>query len=146
MDTFRVKGYLSMWITWFFCFVGITAIVVVVERAQLARQRALVDRPCKGIYWHRQFPNESHDTIREFLHLFADAFSIERMHATKFAPDDRLRAIYEAKWLPHLTLDDDLEFETLEEFLNSKYQVRLRSVWHENLTLGELFSLTKRST
>ena len=84
------------------------AIVLTIAHAvaERVRLRRLLNRPCAGIHWHRQFPAVSHDEIRSFLRLFCDAFAIEPVHSTKLAPDHHPLAIYEARYIPHLTLDD----------------------------------------
>lgn len=111
--------------------------------AERARLRRLLNRPCAGIRWHRQFPAVSHDEIRAFLRLFTEAFAIDPVHSTKFAPDDRPRAIYEARYIPHLTLDDHMEWESLTKAFRTTYGIDLESVFQPDTTLAELFSLTR---
>ena len=116
-----------------------TFFAVAIEIAERMRLRRLLDRPCAETHWHHQFPSVPHHEIRVFLKLFAESFVIDAAHCTKFGPDDRPMAIYQARYVPYLTLDDHMEFERLSKSLESKYAIDLKAVWHENMTLGELF-------
>ncbi len=119
---------------------------VATEFAERARLRRLLARPCAGIRWHRRFPVAPHDDIRAFLRVFTDAFAIEGIHCTKFAPDDRPLAIYLSRYVPHLTLDDHGEFESWGKALEREYGIDLMTVWREgDVTLGELFAVTRGS-
>ncbi|QDU44663.1 hypothetical protein Mal52_31490 [Symmachiella dynata] len=120
--------------------VGSLFLITAAERARL---RKLLDRPCAGIHWHRRFPTVKHDDIREFLALFTEAFAFDSIHRSKFSPDDQPMALYEARYIPHLSMDDHFEFESLDEVLDSRYGIDLSSVWHQDITLGELFALTQ---
>jgi hypothetical protein len=101
--------------------------------------RAYRERSCLGAQWRRRFPNASKQSIRQFLHFFASAFAIKPKHALRFGPDDELMVIYKAH-NPSQLMPDVLEFETLSMRLEKEHQFSLMSVWHEHLTLGELFS------
>jgi propanediol dehydratase small subunit len=120
---------------------------VVLEVTERTRLRKFLDRPCAGIRWHRRFPTVPHNEIREFLSIFTAAFAFDEKHRGRFAPDDQLLAIYRARYVPHVSLDDFMEFESLTESLATHYGIDLPSVWRDDLTLGELFAITqKRST
>jgi len=49
-------------------------------------------------------------------------------------------AIYPIKWQA-----DSMEFETLNYDIKAKYGLSLEKIWHEELTLGELFSRVKNA-
>lgn len=96
-------------------------------------------RPCQGTHWHQRFPHASKASIRQFLNLFASAFAIRESEALHFGPDDELLAIYRARY-PSRETPDALEIETLDRALKKKHGVALAGIWHEHLTLGELYS------
>ncbi len=95
-------------------------------------------RACAGRRWRRRYPEASKQAIRQFLALFASAFLIKDKHVLCFEPDDELISIYRARYPSRLT-PDALEFETLALELEEKYGLLLSGVWHEHLTLGDLF-------
>ena len=101
--------------------------------------RAYRRRECQGTIWRRRFPHESKQSIRLFLHFFAGAFAIRKKHALQLSPDDELMSIYRAH-NPSRFTPDALEFETLAKSLEKERQLSLSSIWHEHLTLGELYS------
>jgi propanediol dehydratase small subunit len=100
-------------------------------------------RPCQGKRWRIAFPDAPNDDIRTFLSDFTDAFAFPDKEKLKFSPDDTIlqvyRALYSRKWMA-----DALEVETLEENIESKYRIKFDAIWHENLSLGELFAVTRR--
>lgn len=102
------------------------------------------DRTCQGKGWRNTFPTSPKQDIREFLSLFVKAFSFSQKEGLKLNPDDQIlqiyRAEYPSKWTP-----DALEIETLAKDIEAKYGFSLESVWHEQLTLGELFLVTQRA-
>ena len=97
-----------------------------------------------GKRWKDQFPNSRKEDIRDFLILFTDSFAFSSDDKLKFEPQDKLldiyRDLYPSKWSA-----DSLEFETLTDELNNKYKVKLNEIWHDNLTLGELYSGVKNT-
>lgn len=97
-------------------------------------------RKCRGAAWRRRFPEASKQTIRAFLEFFAAAFAIRKRHVLKFGPDDGLLAIYRARY-PSRGWPDALEFETLARDMRNTYQLSLEEIWHDRLTLGEVFML-----
>jgi len=101
--------------------------------------RAYRQRRCMGRQWRLRFPNASKQDIRHFLWLFVSAFAIRRCNALLFGPDDELLAIYKARYPSKLT-PDALEFEILVKNIQRTHRVDLSSIWHERLTLGELFA------
>ena len=101
-------------------------------------------RNCTGKNWKKKFPDTSKEDIRRFLFLFTDAFAFSRKQKLKFEPDDKIldiyKALYPAKWMA-----DSLEVETLAEDIEREYNINFTSIWHENLTLGDLFSKVKNA-
>jgi len=96
-------------------------------------------RICAGKSWKKAFPDIPKEEIRSFLFLFSDAFAFSPKNKLKFVPEDKVseiyRELYPSKWCP-----DVLELETLAKYLEMEYGVSLSELWHEQLTLGELFS------
>lgn len=101
--------------------------------------RAYRQRSCTGRQWRLRFPNASKQDIRHFLWLFASAFAIRNRNALLFGPDDELLAIYQARYTSR-PMPDALEFEILVRDIQRAHQLDLVSIWHERLTLGELFA------
>lgn len=99
-------------------------------------------RRCEGRAWRRTFPSATNDDIRGFLCLFADSFGLPRRRMLRFAPTDRVLEIYRAISPPGWP--DAMELETLDRELGNAYGLRLRDVWKESLTLGELFASANR--
>lgn len=101
--------------------------------------KAYRDRPCQGEVWLRAFPNATKQEIRDYLGLFVSAFAFNDNQKLLFTPEDQImhiyRALYPSRWTP-----DALEVETLAKDLLSKYELSLQSVWHEAITLGQLFN------
>lgn len=102
------------------------------------------ERSCQGKHWKDAFPNSSNDEIREFLIAFTEAFAFSEKEKLKFRPDDTVlqiyRALYPKSWMP-----DSLEIETLAKDVQAKYGVKFASIWHEGLSLGDLFAKSYRS-
>lgn len=97
-------------------------------------------RKCMGKLWRRAFPDSSKEDIRQFLWLFASAFAIPRRQALLLRPDDELLAIYRARY-PEIGWPDALEFETLANDLDSVHHLSLMTIWHDQLSIGELFAI-----
>lgn len=100
-------------------------------------------RVCQGKEWRHAFPCASSRDIREFLADFAAAFAFPKRTGLNFNPEDRILRIYRARysspWMP-----DALELESLDLTMQAKYGLSLVRVWHENITLGELFGKTHK--
>ena len=96
-------------------------------------------RSCQGKNWRLAFPDASKEGIRQFLSTFTESFAFDDREKLKLNPNNKLLDIYRALY-PHKWQADALEFETLAEDLESKYGVTLNKVWHEGLTLGQLFT------
>lgn len=101
-------------------------------------------RTCQGKGWRKAFPSSSKQDIREFLSIFVDAFAFSQKERLKLNPEDQIlqiyRAIYPSMWTP-----DALELETFAKGIEAKYGFSLESVWHEKVTLGELFQTTQKA-
>ena len=101
------------------------------------------ERLCQGAAWRRAFPGVPKDEVREFLEVFVTAFAF-RSSRLSFAPDDSIlviyRALYPSRWTP-----DSLEVESFAKQVEHRYRIVFARVWHEHLTLGQLFDATQLS-
>ncbi len=101
-------------------------------------------RKCTGKNWKEKFPDVPKEEIRSFLFLFTDAFAFSRKQKLKFEPEDKIldiyKALYPAKWMP-----DSMEVETLAQDIEKEYNVSFKDIWHEDLTLGDLFAKVKNA-
>jgi propanediol dehydratase small subunit len=97
------------------------------------------NRGCMGAVWRKSFPNSSKEEIRQFLWFFASAFAVPRRQALQLAPNDELLTIYRTRYLRN-DLIDALEFEVLAKNLYKKHRFSLHAIWHDRLTVGELFA------
>lgn len=97
------------------------------------------NRACQGRSWTRAFPSASKQETREFLSAFASSFAFRPGHKLKFAPTDRILAVYCAIY-PRSFGADALELEALALEMERAFGVRLQALWSEQLTLGELFA------
>jgi propanediol dehydratase small subunit len=116
---------------------GLTAAAVALWYPRTIRE--YWQRSCMGRAWKGTFPRSSTEEIRQFLHLFVDAFAFPRHRALQFAPTDRVLNIYTALY-PLKGWPDALELETFALRLERRYALDLRKIWREDLTLGEIFS------
>lgn len=95
-------------------------------------------RGCQGRFWRRSFPNTPKTRIRIFLQVFADSFAFETRDGLRFSPHDRIltvyRALYPSRWTP-----DSLELETFAQEIEKRYGLRLKSIWNDQLSLGDVF-------
>ena len=95
-------------------------------------------RKCTGKDWKTKYPTSANDDIRKYLNTFVNAFVFDRKHNLKFKPSDKLmdiyRHLYPSKWLA-----DSLELETFADDILEQYGVSLEDIWHDELTLGEVF-------
>lgn len=102
------------------------------------------NRRCQGKNWHLAFPSASKEEIRSFLSDFIESFAINDMDQLKLNPEDKILDIYNAL-NPHKWTGDALEIETLAVSIEQKTGLNFESIWNENLSLGELFSLTQKA-
>ena len=127
---------------WWFILTVLSLGLLVSVWAECIRQRELrplLSRRCSGWRWHRLFPDASTADIRSFLTLFADCFGIRRKHRLAFRPDDRIMDIYRALYPPQCSIADAMDMDDLAAEMEETYGLHLDEVWHENISLGELF-------
>lgn len=100
-------------------------------------------RSCQGAAWRRAFPTAAKQDLRDFLEIFVNAFAFRSSSRLNFSPDDSLltiyRVLYPSRWTP-----DALELETLAQKVETRYNVQFATLWHDRLTLGELFAAVYR--
>ena len=96
-------------------------------------------RACQGLRWRRAFPRAPKREIRAFLRLFAEAFAIKSKHMLLVAPQDELLQLYRARY-PFRGAPDSMEFETLARRVRETFGLNFNSLWHDHLTVGELFA------
>lgn len=102
------------------------------------------NRKCMGKKWKESFPNTPSKEIRSFLILFTDAFAFSNKNKLKFEPDDKILEIYRELY-PHKWMADSLEVETLADDLGKEYSINFNEIWHDELSLGEIFSKIKNT-
>lgn len=102
------------------------------------------DRSCQGKLWKNAFPSSTKEELRDFLYFFTAAFAFSNKDVLRFSPNDTIlhiyRALYPSKWT-----SDALEVETLAKDFESKYGVHFEDIWHDELSLGELFLRSRGS-
>jgi len=116
---------------------------------RIARRRRIAlavywARACTGRDWRRAFPGATKSEIRCFLRMFVSAFALPAANTLKFLPTDRVLSIYHASSPPDGGIDV-LELETLAKRLSDEYQFDLRSLWRDDLALGDLFASLHRA-
>jgi hypothetical protein len=127
-------------------FLLLAAVAAVCWRTLVPSQLPLAfrARSCQGKLWKNAFPSSTKEELRDFLYFFAAAFAFSNKHMLRFSPSDTIlqiyRALYPSKWTP-----DALEVETLARDFESKYGVHFEDIWHDELSLGELFLHSRRS-
>ncbi|MBI3479608.1 MAG: hypothetical protein HY016_04510 [Nitrosomonadales bacterium] len=127
-----------MEVSWVFALVFV-AILIISGLLDSGVPKAYRARSCAGKKWRYGYPHASKQSIRQFLAMFASAFAIKAKHALQFEPEDELMSIYRSRYPSQLT-PDALEFETLAMDLEKEHGLLLSNIWHEHLTLGELFA------
>ena len=101
-------------------------------------------RACQGQGWRNAFPASSRQDIRDFLSLFVEAFAFSQKERLKLNPEDKILQIYPSRY-PSKWTPDALEVETLAKDIEAQYGFSFESVWHDQLTLGELFQITQKA-
>ena len=99
-----------------------------------------------GARWRRRFPKASKDEIREFLRLVTEIFAFPPKHLLCFEPDDKVMELYEAIYPPGWALAEAFELEDLASDIERKYGVDVVHHWSDEITLGNLFKLSKTNT
>ncbi|MFN0197327.1 MAG: hypothetical protein ACKVT0_11330, partial [Planctomycetaceae bacterium] len=93
---------------WKLLFIVLPAIAfaILIEIAERAKLRKLLDRPSAENLWYQRFSYAPQDAVNEFLKLFVTSFAFDEDQYFKFSPDDQPWAIYKARYISHLNLDD----------------------------------------
>jgi hypothetical protein len=94
-------------------------------------------RPCAGRAWRHAFPNADKKQIRDFLQAFVEAFMFPTANRLHFLPSDVVMDVYKkvkGLWW------DSMELEFFIMNLKDEFNVDIESRWHEQITLGEIFS------
>ena len=116
------------------------AIIIIIWNFHISDiPRKYRNRSCTGKNWKTQFPHTPKEEIREFLFVFTDAFAFSDQQKLKFKTNDKILDIYKALY-PIESMPDSLEVETLADSIEEKYSINFADIWHENITLGELFA------
>ena len=100
----------------------------------------LRDRIFQGRAWRREFPSASKPDIQTFFSLVVEAFAFSDRERLKLAPGDEIFGIYRAVYPKKGWGVDGLELESLARAVERKHGVSFEKLWHEKLTLGELFA------
>jgi len=116
--------------------VGITSAVMCAKSL-----RRFTSRPCAGRRWRERFPHASKDDIRSFLHFIDGAMGLGRKAFMSLQPDDRVMDIYDAIHPPKWSVGDFMDIESLFNDCRAQYHLDLKPIWHEDLTLAELFAV-----
>ena len=124
-------------------FAGSALLVLPFQRARRKRMLVYWSRPCQGAQWRRRFPAVPHTDIRAFLTLFTDAFAFRRTRRLCFSPDDQVLVIYRTLYPSPGPEIDSMELETLVDAIQRSYCLDVVPRWREDITLGELFTLTR---
>lgn len=101
------------------------------------------ERACTGKEWKNEFPNSSKEMIREYLECFVDGMAFNSNERLKFKPSDEILKVYQGIYGGKTPFSDVMELETFYLNLTKGFQISreyLEKVWHEHLTLGELFN------
>ena len=107
------------------------------------RMRMFWTRACGGGQWRGHFPDASKSEIRGFLRLFGRAFGFRNSRLLCFRPDDRVMDVYRTIYPPQWTLSDSMELESFAKSVCVRYGVDLFRLWRDDITLGEVFALTR---
>jgi len=78
------------------------------------------------------------------LEVFVDGFAFSSKKRLKFNPDDKVMDVYRAL-SPSPGWPDTLELETFADNLLKKCKIDLSEIIAEDITLGEIFRITRKS-
>lgn len=101
-------------------------------------------RGCSGLVWRRNFPSAETNEIRKFLNVFVGAFGFAPKRMLCFRPDDKVMDVYRALY-PHPGEPDGMELEGFVEGVEKEYEFNLQPVWQEDITLGDIFELSRKA-
>jgi hypothetical protein len=121
---------------------ALLALSILVESKRSKSLSKYWSRDCMGSQWMRRFPAATKEEIRAFLDLFVKAFLFARKRRLSFSPDDQVMDVYRASYPPEWTMSDAMELEIFSTRVRKVYGIDIVPLWHENITLGELFALT----
>jgi propanediol dehydratase small subunit len=113
--------------------------------AEIMRRRRLRtywDRVCAGRDWRQAFPEADKDEIRKYLQVFVDAFAFRESRMLKFRPSDKIIDIYRACY-PVKGWPDSLELESFAMMVERTYRRDLIKEWNPEMTLGQVFAMTR---
>lgn len=119
------------------------AIGFILERVTRKSFAPYARRPYATEEWVRRFQNTGPQEVIDFLRVFADAFAIGIKHALKFRPDDLLMDVHRALNPPDWTFGDLAERQCFAILLKRRYRIALEAIWHDKITLGEIFAATR---
>ncbi|MBN2703319.1 MAG: hypothetical protein JXR23_03825 [Pontiellaceae bacterium] len=129
----------------------IIAIIVIVaivsipfELRSKKRLEVYWQRRCTGTEWRNRFPDAPKESIRDFLQIFVDGFAFRTDQRLKFSPEDKIMDVYRTLY-PTNTWPDALEFETFAISLEDKYGFDLEKIAFHEITLGQLFEITRNT-
>ena len=117
--------------------------LLVIAIARRRRLSPVLGRACAGRDWRRAFPEAPTEEVRAFLKLFVDGFTLRRKHYLAFRPADRIMDVYRAINPPKWTAADSMELEIFAQLLERQYGLSLKSIWRDDITLGEVFGRTR---
>lgn len=112
------------------------------ERRRAHALRAYWSRACQGRPWRRAFPDAPSEAIRTFLQTFTSSYGFGHRRALAFSPTDHVLDVYRALY-PSRNWPDALELETFARELKARYNIDLERMWREDLTLGDVFDMTR---
>lgn len=114
---------------------------VIVEKRML---RQLSSSSCTGRLWRRAFPTSTKQDIRQFLEIVLSSFGIADSYRLRLAPTVKLMDLYRAVEPPGFSMGvDAMELETFALEIEDRFGVDLFECWKEELTLGDVFTLTQ---
>lgn len=117
---------------------------LIASRKEQQRLAVYWNRACSGKHWRRRFPDASKAEIRRFLDIVIRAFGFKKIYRLRFDPDDCVLQIYDTVYPPQWRIADAMELESLALDLHRTYDLDVESIWHKNITLGELFTFTQK--
>lgn len=100
-------------------------------------------RACTGRAWKRALPNARKEVIRVFLECFVNGMAFSSTTRLKFHPNDQVLDVYRSIYGGRTPVSDSMECEIFLENLELEFGKpidELISVWHSEVTLGELFA------
>jgi propanediol dehydratase small subunit len=94
-------------------------------------------RSCSGRAWRRAFPNADKKQLRDFMQAFVDAFMFSSADRLRFLPSDAVMDVYRKATGPWV---DNMELDFFVMNLKHQFGFDVEPCWHDQITLGEIFS------